>query len=236
MKRSMVTGSESWCVWFEGAIHESALPFATRLAILFSASYTVFAQTDAPVPAAAAGVLLVKLSPPVYPRLARQARIMGDVRIQLAIRRDGIESSAVVSGHPLLKHAALESAQQSGFECRGCSDEVNSYSLNYRFGLRDDNACRPVVDKRRVRSLKCLYLWKCGVMLTLHLAATDQYCSRSDSLSESCDDSCVYGVCGNLIFFIDGESDSGAGFLTLLTAHNLSRFRWLSIFHSGCVI
>jgi hypothetical protein len=46
------------------------------------------------------------------------------------------------------------------------SDEVNSYSLNYRFGLRDDNACRPVVDKRRVRSLKCLYLCKCGVLLT----------------------------------------------------------------------
>jgi TonB family protein len=150
-----------------GRSSKSVLPFATRLAILFFASYTVFAQTDAPVPAAAAGVLLVKLSAPVYPRLARQARIMGDVRIQLAIRRDGsIESSEVVSGHPLLKQAALESAQQSEFECRGCSDEVNSYSLNYTFGLRDDNACRPVVDKRRVRSLKCLYLWKCGVLLT----------------------------------------------------------------------
>jgi hypothetical protein len=149
-----------------GRSSKSVLPFATRLAILFFASYTGFAQTDAPVPAAAAGVLLVKLSPPVYPRLARQARIMGDVRIQLAIRRDGIESSEVVSGHPLLKHAALESAQQSEFECRGCSDEVNSHSLNYTFGLRDDNGCRPVVDKRRVRSLKCLYLWKCGVLLT----------------------------------------------------------------------
>ena len=153
-----------------GRSSKSVLPFATRLAILFFASYTGFAQTDAPVPAAAAGVLLVKLSPPVYPRLARQARIMGDVRIQLAIRRDGsIESSEVVSGHPLLKHAALESAQQSGFECRGCSDEVNSYSLNplnYRFGLRADNACRPVVDKGRVRSLKCLYLCRCGVLLT----------------------------------------------------------------------
>jgi outer membrane biosynthesis protein TonB len=96
------------------------LPFATRLAILFFASYTVFAQTDAPFPAAAAGVLLVKLSPPVYPPLARQARIMGDVRIQLAIRRDGsIESSEVVSGHPLLKHAAtlLTSHNLSRFGC-----------------------------------------------------------------------------------------------------------------------
>ena len=102
-----------------GRSSKSVLPFATRLAILFFASYTVFAQTDAPVPAAAAGVFLVKLSPPVYPPLARQARIMGDVRIQLAIRRDGsIESSEGVSGHPLLKQAALESAQQSEFECR----------------------------------------------------------------------------------------------------------------------
>lgn len=47
-----------------GRASKSALPFATRLAILFFAPYTVFAQTDA---AAAAGVLLVKLSPPVYP-------------------------------------------------------------------------------------------------------------------------------------------------------------------------
>jgi hypothetical protein len=185
-----------------GRSSKSVLPFATRLAILFFASYTGFAQTDAPVPAAAAGVLLVKLSAPVYPRLARQARIMGDVRIQLAIRRDGIESSAVVSGHPLLKHAALESAQLSGFECRGCSDEVNSYSLNYRFGLRDDNACRPVVDKRRVRSLKMPIFMQVRCAADLHLAATDQYGSRSDSLSESCDDSCVYGVCGNLIFLL----------------------------------
>jgi hypothetical protein len=35
------------------------------------------------------GVVLVKLSPPVYPPLARQARIMGDVEIQLSIRKDG---------------------------------------------------------------------------------------------------------------------------------------------------
>lgn len=34
-------------------------------------------------------VVLAKLSPPLYPRLARQARITGDVKMQVRIRQDG---------------------------------------------------------------------------------------------------------------------------------------------------
>ena len=49
-------------------------------------------------------VVLSKLSSPVYPPLARVARISGDVNLALRIRRDGsIESAEVVSGHPLLQ-------------------------------------------------------------------------------------------------------------------------------------
>lgn len=130
------------------------------------------------------GVVLSKLSQPTYPQMARIAHITGDVQLKLGIRKDGsIESAVAVSGHPLLKEAALESAQQSLFECRGCGDEVTYYSLIYSFqyaiGPLSDvqvvqslnhvtilaPGVRITLDNRayiRVRSMKCLYLWRCG--------------------------------------------------------------------------
>jgi TonB family protein len=142
-------------------------------------------------------VVLNNLYFPVYPPLARQARIMGDVTIQIHIRKDGkVESAEVVSGPAMLKQVALESAQKSQFECRGCSSEVTLYSLTYAFKIGDKCpsygpkcesvegspakveqsqgrveitveplcTCDPVeaITKIRVRSPKCMYLWKCG--------------------------------------------------------------------------
>ncbi len=104
-------------------------------------------------------VVLTKLSSPIYPQLARMARIVGDVKIQVQIRRDGsIASADAVSGHPMLKPAALTSAQNSTFECRGCTEEITSYSLTYTFGFNNDSNC----SQKRSRSAKCLYLWACG--------------------------------------------------------------------------
>lgn len=83
-----------------------------------------------------AGVVLSKLSDPAYPPLARQARIAGDVDLMLAIRRDGsVESAVVVSGHPMLTQAALDSARLSQFECQGCGNAVTSYALKYTFQI-----------------------------------------------------------------------------------------------------
>lgn len=79
-------------------------------------------------------VVLSKLTQPVYPQMARIANIQGEVEVKLGIRPNGsIESAVAVSGHPILKQAALDSAQQSQFECRGCSDDVTFYSLTYSF-------------------------------------------------------------------------------------------------------
>jgi len=79
------------------------------------------------------GVVLIELSSPLYPPLARQARIAGDVKVQLSIRPDGsVESATPVSGHTWLVPAALESARQSQFECRGCSG-TTAYSMTYTF-------------------------------------------------------------------------------------------------------
>ena len=103
---------------------------------------------------------LVELTAPVYPPLARAARIMGDVEIKLSIRKDGsVASAEMISGHPMLTQAALESARKSKFLCSGCMEEANSYVLTYTFGLRNDGSCSLLPRKR---SWNCLKLWNCG--------------------------------------------------------------------------
>lgn len=50
---------------------------------------------------------------PVYPPLAKQARISGEVRLEAVISRQGnVESLQVLSGHPLLVKAAIEAVSQ----------------------------------------------------------------------------------------------------------------------------
>jgi hypothetical protein len=170
------------------------------------ATMIVFSAALARFPAQNAGtstqenVVLTKLFPPVYPPLAKQTRTTGDVELALEVRTDGgLESTIVVSGHPLLKQAALDSAQRSQFACRNCGQEVRSFRVLYSFQLgptsyctavsgtskADENqesypqvmqsqnhitvidqpvgTCDPAADLRKVRSIKCLYLWKCGL-------------------------------------------------------------------------
>lgn len=56
---------------------------------------------------------LIRQVTPVYPPLARQARISGVVRLEAIIDRAGaIRSLQVVSGHPLLVPAAVEAVRQ----------------------------------------------------------------------------------------------------------------------------
>jgi hypothetical protein len=137
------------------------------------------------------GALLAKLHNPIYPPLALTAAIRGDVALVVQVRQDGtVESVDFISGHPMLKEAAIESAEQSQFECRGCTEAATPYSVFYTFQFSDENCCTapsgpPKVSQsehhvwitsapfclcdpsftvtRKVRSLKCLYLWKCAV-------------------------------------------------------------------------
>lgn len=110
------------------------------------------------------GVVLVKLSPLVYPPLSRQARISGDVKVNIHVRADGTVASAeALSGHPMLAPAAVENAKKSEFECRGCTSETE-YVLTYTFGFIDDLTPYNKFEDRPVRARKCLYLWKCGVV------------------------------------------------------------------------
>jgi protein TonB len=56
---------------------------------------------------------LIKKVPPVYPPLARQARIEGIVRFTVIIAKDGsILNVQLVSGHPLLVPTAVDALKQ----------------------------------------------------------------------------------------------------------------------------
>lgn len=176
------------------------LALFTAAAFSFAAIPSSFVQATTNSDATQSGVVLVRLSTPTYPRLARQTRIVGDVRLSLDIRQDGsVQSAVVISGHPLLQQAALDSAQESQFECRGCGEAATSFSLVYTFQLTEPDCsevtngasssvqqdgkskiqilqsenhvqvigqavftCDPDITMRKVRSAKCLYLWKCG--------------------------------------------------------------------------
>jgi TonB family protein len=57
--------------------------------------------------------LLTRKVAPVYPPIARQARIQGSVILQVRIGRDGsIQEIRVVSGHPMLIQSAIDCAKQ----------------------------------------------------------------------------------------------------------------------------
>ena len=170
------------------------------LAAVFSCAHVdSLAQTPDSPNEAKDGPALVKLSPPLYPPVARQAHINGDAEILLTIGQDGvIESVMAVSGNPLLRQAALDSAQRSRYECRNCREPVTPYRMVYTFRLDWRNCCTatdsspntnqqnqpyprvdqlqnhvtvvdqivctcdPAIQTGKVRSAKCLYLWKCS--------------------------------------------------------------------------
>ncbi len=61
---------------------------------------------------------------PVYPTLARQARMQGDVLIDAVIGEDGtVQEMKVISGHPLLIPAALEALKKWRYQPTYLNDE-----------------------------------------------------------------------------------------------------------------
>ena len=161
-------------------------------AIVLSFSNGASAQIASHRPVAGDSAALVKLFPLAYPPLARQTRLDGEVDVVVKVTQDGtVQSATLVSGHPLLAPVALESARQSTFSCRGCGDVGSSVHLTFTFQLAHGNCCAPdssefprlftsanhvtVIDQAtcicdpataiiHVRSIKCLYLWKCGTI------------------------------------------------------------------------
>ncbi len=139
-----------------------ALIFASLWFLVFL--QIAVAQTLPPTAAPQTGVALIKLAPLRYPPLSRQARITGDVRVNVRVRPDGTVASAeVLSGHPMLAPEAVENARLSQYECHGFTSETE-YVLAYTFGLIEDLKPYDKFENRPARTGKCLYLWKCGMV------------------------------------------------------------------------
>ncbi len=107
------------------------------------------AQPPVPAPAKApvrlriggdlqAGKILRQVTP-VYPAIAKQARISGQVRLEAIIAKNGrIENLQVISGHPLLVQAAIEAVRQWVYRptlLNGEPVEVMTV-IDVNFGLR----------------------------------------------------------------------------------------------------
>jgi TonB family protein len=174
----------------------SRLNFVALSAALIYAAGIVIAQSPPNPDTGKSNVALTEVFPPVYPPLARQTHIVGQVLLELRVRPDGsVASLKVVTGHPLLAQAALDSARQSHFSCTNCRESLFPYRLEYTFQFADtedccDTAhlgfpkvshsadhvivverplctCDPVGTITKVRSIKCLYLWHCSVRYPL---------------------------------------------------------------------
>ncbi len=135
----------------------------------------------------------VELSPPKYPPLARTARIFGDVKLELQLRPDGTVSLVhVISGHPLLAPAAVESAKASRFVCYGCVLPT-TYIFTYTFGFRKDTDCSVV----RLRAPNCLYLWRCGMTRYKNEHRTPIIIQSRDRITVGVDSFCVTDTTSN---------------------------------------
>jgi protein TonB len=68
---------------------------------------------------------LIRRVEPVYPALARQARIEGSIRIDAVIDETGhVVEMKVLSGHPILVKAALDAVQQWVYEPTLLNDQA----------------------------------------------------------------------------------------------------------------
>ena len=85
---------------------------------------------------------------PVYPPLAIQAQVAGEVRIELTIRPDGtVQSSKALSGHPLLARSVTDSLAEARFACFGCGPELHTYLVTYAFVLPADRFAKDCAEE-----------------------------------------------------------------------------------------
>ncbi|HKV95211.1 MAG TPA: energy transducer TonB [Candidatus Angelobacter sp.] len=145
--------------------------------------------------ALAQGPILVwdDFHPPVYPRSAQIAHIMGPVTIEFTLQPNNAVAIKKSTGHPLLVAAAEETIKSSQLHCINCPDDAAIFAIVFDFTFANHDCdeagkhpsssaklessthisfiAEPVctIDPatvttrryRKVRSIQCLYLWRC---------------------------------------------------------------------------
>ncbi|HWS17709.1 MAG TPA: energy transducer TonB [Candidatus Elarobacter sp.] len=105
---------------------------------------------------------------PVYPQMARIAHIVGRVTLEIIVHPDGSVTIGNAVGHPILVEGAKDSVQKSKLSCEGCGAEPHSFTIVYEFGFADPLpppariVSHPAIRRQRERSIRCVYLWRCG--------------------------------------------------------------------------
>jgi hypothetical protein len=117
----------------QACVTEHKLAFMRRFAILLCL-VTVLIATEYRANASQSEVVLTSLSRPIYPPMAKQMHVQGDVVVKLAVKRDGtVEMVEVISGPPMLTSASLESARNSTFDCSSCTEALTLSRVVYTF-------------------------------------------------------------------------------------------------------
>jgi TonB family protein len=107
-------------------------------------------------------------SEPSYPQMARIAHITGPVTLEITVQPSGEFAVSKAMGHPILVQAAKDSVQKSKLKCEGCGDKEHTFPIVYQFKIDDPPQLSPPVAepppirRQRDRSIRCMYLWKCG--------------------------------------------------------------------------
>jgi TonB family protein len=81
-----------------------------------------------------------KFEPPVYPQIARQARITGEVKLALEVAADGsVRDVKVISGHPILVPASKDAIKNWRFHCDDCAyGSVFRHEITFAFKIDDE--------------------------------------------------------------------------------------------------
>jgi TonB family protein len=73
---------------------------------------------------------------PIYPVIAKQAHISADVKLQLEMLPSGeVQNVRVVTGHPMLTQAAIDTIKKWRFHCDDCAYGV-PFDHQFTFSFR----------------------------------------------------------------------------------------------------
>ncbi|GEM_PF-455459 len=116
------------------------------LVSVFALSAIFCIKTNAQTPHTIRGGVLngkaISLPKPVYPEIARTAKVSGSVTVEITIDESGnVISATAVSGHPLLKDAAVQAASGAKFSPTLLSGQPIKVTGNlvYNFALENNN-------------------------------------------------------------------------------------------------
>lgn len=81
---------------------------------------------------------------PSLPPIARQARVESDVKVEVTIDESGhVQSTKVISGHPLVQKASETAAKKWKFSALGQGPPIRTVQLTFSFDCVDKNRLAP---------------------------------------------------------------------------------------------